>query len=114
MNEQTPQAPQAPKTSQQDSNLIAILSYFGLLFLIPMLVVKDDPFVQFHAKQGLVLFIFEVATVVFAAIPILGWIGAPILYIFWIVLSIIGIINVVKNKQEKLPLIGQLADRFKI
>ena len=99
---------------KQESNLIAILSYFGLLFLIPMLVVKDDSFVQFHAKQGLVLFIFEAATAIFAAVPILGWLGAPILYIFWIVLSIIGIINVVNNKKEQLPIIGQLADRFKI
>ena len=111
MNQQTSQA---PKTSKENNNLIAILSYFGLLFLVPMLVVKDDSFVQFHAKQGLVLFIFEAATAIFAAIPILGWIGAPILYIFWIVLSIIGIINVVKNKQEQLPIIGSLADRFKI
>ena len=102
------------KQKKQESNLIAILSYFGLLFLIPMLVVKDDPFVQFHAKQGLVLFVFEAATAIFAAVPILGWIGSPILYIFWIVLSIIGIINVVKNKKEQLPIIGQLADRFKI
>lgn len=99
---------------KQESNLMAILSYFGLLFLIPMLVVKDDSFVQFHAKQGLVLFLFEAATAIFAAVPILGWLGAPILYIFWIVLSIIGIINVVNNKKEQLPIIGQLADRFKI
>jgi uncharacterized membrane protein len=102
------------KQRKQESNLIAILSYFGLLFLIPMLVVKDDSFVQFHAKQGLVLFLFEAATAIFAAVPILGWLGAPILYIFWIVLSIIGIINVVNNKKEQLPVIGQLADRFKI
>ena len=99
---------------KKESNLIAILSYFGLLFLIPMLVVKNDSFVQFHAKQGLVLFLFEAATAIFAAVPILGWLGAPILYIFWIVLSIIGIINVVNNKKEQLPVIGQLADRFKI
>ena len=97
MDEQTPQT---PRTSQEDSNLIGILSYFGLLFLIPMLVVKDDSFVQFHAKQGLVLFLFEVATVIFAAVPIIGWIGAPILYIFWIVLSINGIINVVKSNRN--------------
>ena len=118
MNEESPLTPQVPQIPQkpqsQQDNLIAILSYFGLLFLVPMLVVKDDPFVQFHAKQGLVLFIFEAATAIFAAVPIIGWVGAPILYIFWIVLSIIGITNVVKNRQEQLPIIGQLADKFKI
>jgi len=99
---------------KQEPNLIAILSYFGLLFLIPLLTNKDDSFVQFHARQGLVLFIFEAATAVFAMVPILGWIGAPFLYIFWFILSIIGIINVVKGKQEKLPVIGNLSDKFKI
>ncbi len=112
MNGKNPQMLIPPK--KEESNLIAILSYFSLLFLIPMLVVKDDPFVQFHAKQGLVLFIFEAATAIFMAIPVIGWFGAPILYIFWLVLSIIGINNVVKNKQEQLPLIGHLADRFKV
>lgn len=112
MNEKNPQMLAPPQ--KEESNLIAILSYFSLLFLIPMLVVKDDPFVQFHAKQGLVLFIFEAATAIFMAIPIIGWFGAPVLYIFWLILSIIGIINVVRNKKERLPLIGQLADRFRI
>ena len=32
-----------------------VLSYFGLLALIPLLVDKDDPEVQWHAKHGLVL-----------------------------------------------------------
>jgi len=99
---------------KQEPNLIAILSYFGLLFLIPLFANKDDSFVQFHAKQGLVLFIFEAATAVFAAVPILGWFGAPLLYIFWFILSIIGIVNVVKGKQEKLPVIGNLSEKFKI
>jgi len=77
------------KQKKQESNLIAILSYFGLLFLIPMLVVKDDPFVQFHAKQGLVLFVFEAATAVFASFQFLGCKGSPILNIFWLFFSII-------------------------
>ena len=32
-----------------------ILSYFGLLALIPLLVEKDDAEVQWHAKHGLIL-----------------------------------------------------------
>jgi uncharacterized membrane protein len=108
MNEQ----PIVPKKEQP--NLIAIFSYFGLLFLIPLLTNKNDDFVQFHAKQGLVLFAFEALTAIFAGVPIFGWVGAPLLYIFWFILSIVGIINVVKEKQEKLPVIGYLADRFKI
>lgn len=106
MNEQASQ--------KQESDLIAILSYLGILFLIPLLVSKDKPFVQFHAKQGLVLFIAEMAIGLIAWIPILGWITGPILWLICFVLSIIGIVNVLSGKQKKIPIIGQLADKFKI
>ena len=39
---------------------ITYLSYLGILALIPFMTEKDDEFVQFHAKQGLNLFIFEI------------------------------------------------------
>ena len=109
MNGETPQTP----AKQGDKNLIAILSYFGILFLIPMLVVKDNPFVKFHAKQGLVLFIAEIVTVMIAWIPILGWIAGFVLWIIWLVLGIIGIINVLGGKQTPLPMIGKFASKFK-
>ena len=109
MNGETPQTP----AKQGDKNLIAILSYFGILFLIPMLAAKDSPFAQFHAKQGLVLFIAEVATTFVAWIPIIGWIGGPILYTIWFVLAIIGIVNVLGGKQAQLPIIGKFASKFK-
>ncbi|MBZ9578021.1 DUF4870 domain-containing protein [Patescibacteria group bacterium] len=113
MSEKTPQTPGA-STKQGDQNLIAVLSYLGILFLIPLLVVKDNRFVQFHAKQGLVLFIAEIATVVIAWIPILGWIAGFILWIVWFVFSIMGIVNVLGGKKTPLPMIGKFAGKFKI
>ena len=102
----------APKKAEKD--LIAILSYLGILFLIPMLASKDNAFAQFHAKQGLVLFIAEVATGFLGAIPILGWfVILPIGSIIWFVLSIIGIVNVLGGKQTPLPIIGKFAGKFK-
>lgn len=103
---------QTPQKSEKD--LTAILSYLGILFLIPLLVAKDNDFDQFHAKQGLVLFIAEIITAMFAAVPILGWFGAPLLYIFWFILVIIGIINVLEGKKKELPLIGQFSEKFNI
>lgn len=102
---------QTPGKAEKD--LTAVLSYIGILFLVPLLVRKDDAFVQFHAKQGLVLFIAEVATMVIIWIPILGWFVGFIAWIIWIVLSIIGIINVLGGKQTPLPIIGKFAQRFK-
>ena len=39
---------------------MAILAYFGILFLIPLFAAKNDPFARYHTNQGLVLFIFMV------------------------------------------------------
>ena len=101
----------APKKAEKD--LTAILSYIGILFLVPLLVCKDNAFAQFHAKQGLVLFIAEVATMFIAWIPILGWIAGFVCYIMWVVLSIVGILNVLGGKQTPLPVIGGFAKKFK-
>jgi len=110
MNGQTPQTP----VRQGDKNLIAILSYLGILFLIPMLAAKDSPSAQFHAKQGLVLFIAEIIGWFLTMIPVIGWfVVGPILWIVWTVLIIIGIVNVVKGKQTPLPIIGKFASKFK-
>jgi len=99
---------------EKNENLIAILSYIGILFLIPLLVSKDNAFAQFHAKQGLVLFIAEIATFLISWIPILGWFIGMIAWIIWVILSIIGIINVVGGKQTPLPVIGKFAGKFKL
>jgi len=40
-----------PVKRVREKDLTAILSYLGILFLVPLLVSKDNPFAQFHAKQ---------------------------------------------------------------
>ena len=51
--------PEGKKTSDNDK-LMGVLAYLGILVLIPLLAAKDSKFAQFHAKQGLTLFIGEV------------------------------------------------------
>ena len=91
---------------------MAIVAY--ILFFVPLLTdAKNDPFVKFHVKQGLVLFIFWVATqIIMMILPIIGWIIAPILYIVAIVLLIIGIMNASGGKEKELPIIGKFAQNF--
>jgi hypothetical protein len=47
--------------ASQDNKLMGILAYIGPLIIVSYLVAKDDPFVKFHIKQGLVLFVIEIA-----------------------------------------------------
>lgn len=93
-------------------NPLAILSYIGLLVLIPILIEKKDEFVKFHAKQGLILAIAEIATAMISWVPIIGWIVWTIGGLVWFILSIIGILNAINNKEEYLPVIGQFAQKL--
>ena len=107
------QVSETPK-KLDDNKVIVILSYIGVLCLIPLFTKKDDKFVFFHAKQGLVLFIVEIITYFVLMIPILGWIIAPIASLIWLALSIIGIINVLGGEMKELPILGKYADKIKI
>ncbi|OGZ64463.1 MAG: hypothetical protein A2998_01995 [Candidatus Staskawiczbacteria bacterium RIFCSPLOWO2_01_FULL_37_25b] len=92
---------------------MAVVAY--IIFFVPLLTnAKDDPFVKYHVKQGLVLFITAVVVwLIISVIPIIGILIAPILNIAIIVLLIIGIMNAVNGVEKPLPLIGHFAENFK-
>lgn len=94
-----------PKAS--DSNLMAALSYLWLLSVVMLLVKKDDAFVQFHAKQGLVLFI---ASVILWVIPIIGW----LLNIVVFIAVIVGAIKAYQGERYEMPLISDLAKKINL
>ena len=98
----------------QEGKVFAVLGYLGMLCLTPLLAKKDNPFALFHAKQGLVLLIAEVAVSVVLVIPVLGWIVAVIGYPVLLVLGIIGIVQSIMGKYWKIPWLGDLAAKIKI
>ncbi len=97
------------KTTEQ--KLLAALSYFELLFLIPLLVSKDS-FVRYHVNQGILLFIASIivgiASSILAFIPYIGGIIGSILGIALFVLFLIGLINAINGEEKPLPIIGSL------
>jgi uncharacterized membrane protein len=92
----------------EDNKVYAILAYIGILCLVPILAAKDSKFAQFHANQGLVLFICGIAGSIFARIPIFGWIIYPVVSIGIIVLAIMGIVSASKGEMKELPIIGSI------
>ncbi len=99
------------------NKVMGILAYIGFLFLVPLFAAKNSPYARFHANQGLVLFIVEVAySIVFtilsfilAFIPIIGWLLILVLSlvnIVFLVFMVMGIINACSGEAKKLPLIG--------
>jgi len=97
-----------------DNKVMGVLSYIGILWLVPLLAAKDSKFARFHANQGLVLWlasiILSVASAVLAIIPIVGCVAAillPVVGIGGFVLMILGIINAAQGKAKELPIIGK-------
>jgi len=118
-----PPTPPAGGTVSQNRTIMIVLSYLGILALIPLLVEKDDPEVQWHAKHGLVLAVAEIAFFiaihfVIAALSFaagLGCIVALFLPVFGLGILVIHILCIVKgvNGQRFLiPGLSQFADRF--
>ncbi|MDD3531790.1 MAG: hypothetical protein PHR64_00080 [Candidatus Shapirobacteria bacterium] len=105
-----------PETTKKldDNRVIALLSYIGILVLVPLLTAKEDEFVKFHAKQGLVLLVAAIAVGMVGVIPLLGWLIAFVGGLTCLALAVMGIVNVLNGKKKPLPLIGQFADKFNI
>lgn len=97
-----------------EQKLFGVLAYLGILVLIPLLVKKDDGFVHWHAKQGLVLLIADVVVWVFMMIPIIGWFIGPILAFVLFVLAVVAIIQVLMGNQWQIPVLGKYAEKFNV
>ena len=92
----------------------SILSYFviGIIWFFVDEKLRTNEKVKFHVKQGLVLLILDILICIIVQIPIIGWIAAPFLWIGFIILLLIGIINASNGKSKELPFIGHLAKNF--
>lgn len=93
---------------KEDGKLMVILSYVGVLSLVPYLAEKDNKWVRYHAIQGVNLFIIEVILYIIRVIPILGWIVGWLGSIVTLVISIIGIVNVCNGEAKELPIVGKI------
>jgi len=88
----------------------AALSYIWVLCLIPLLFKRKSKFAQFHAKQGLVLFIIEIFGFILFLLPIIG----QILFIMVIVYSIIGVKKSLDGKYWSMPLLNKIVNKINI
>lgn len=93
---------------------MGVFSYLGPLVIIPLVTAKDDPFVKFHIKQGLVLLVIEVIIYAIGMVTWQFWMFYRLVNLATLILSIIGIINVTQGKEKELPLVGSFAHNFKI
>lgn len=122
-----PKAENKPVNDVEANKVMAAVGYIGILCLIPLLFAKDSAFARFHGKQGLVIFLCEVALGVIGSVfsgmflsgvNMMGgffMINGIIMLInlALLVLSIAGIIKAFSGERWEAPVIGQWAASLK-
>ncbi|MBI5149548.1 MAG: hypothetical protein HZA28_02090 [Candidatus Omnitrophica bacterium] len=88
----------------------AILAYLSILCIIPLILKKDNPFVLAHGKQGLVIFLGQVAVIIVSII--LGQWALRLGMFVLLVFAFIGIIAVLQGREVRLPVVSEIADKI--
>ena len=117
-----PPPPAGGAAPGSDRTLMIALSYLWILGIVPLLAKKDDPEVQWHAKNGLVLLGAEiVANVLVVLIRMmlrnsalgcaLGFLGCAV-FVLFLVVRIMAIMKGVNGQRFRMPVISDFADKF--
>ena len=104
-----------------DRTLMVVLSYLWILALIPLLTKKEDPEVQWHAKNGIGILIGEVA--VWIVLTVLGFALGDIagcgigiincvVWIAFLVIRILCIVQGVGGKRFSVPVLTDLGQKI--
>ncbi|WP_085440052.1 hypothetical protein [Magnetofaba australis] len=85
------------------SRTMALFSYLGILCLVPMLFNRDDAYVQFHARQGVVLWTWGVLSILALHVPIAGPFFFSFSAMVIALLSLVGICSVLLARAWRIP-----------
>ena len=125
-----PMAPRTPPPAgggSSNRSVMLVLSYLGILALVPLLAEKEDREVQWHARHGLVLFgawvvlmigiqvLLAVLSQVGGGLDCLGCIvslAMPGLGFAYLAVAVICMIKALNGQRMLIPGISQLADKF--
>ncbi len=124
MAETSPETPRGTPPSLSSKRFIMlILSYLGILALIPFLTEKDDREIQWHAKHGLVLAASSIVVLIGVGIlnmtlivlPGPNCLGCGLITLAWLVIVVVHIIAMVKainGDRLTMPVITDFANRW--
>ena len=95
-----------------DGKFFGVISYVSFLCVITLILKKDNKFALYHARQGLVLFVMEVAAFILSIIPFLGWLIGIFGYALFLLVSVWGIIQAALGVYCRLPVISKISDKI--
>lgn len=98
------------------NKVMAILSYIGILVLVPLLAGnKNSEYLRHHINQGLVIWIGSLLADILSGDGILGFslfsiwpleMAGGILSLVFFILMIVGIVDACRGVKRKLPVVG--------
>lgn len=103
-----------------DSKLFALLGIVLTIvgFILVMFLKKDNKYVIFYAKQGLVLFIAGIIVGIIGwvldIIPLFGRIITGVLWILIVILWMVGLIYSLSGEEKDIPIIGAFAQKIDV
>lgn len=111
---QEPHVIKGNKSDVDDAKAFAALGYIWVLCLVPLLLKRSSQYAQFHGKQGLMLFIFEIFISIVWVVPILGWIIAIVGWVYVVIMIGLGIIKSLQGEYWEMPILGKYAKSIEI
>jgi|SRR3989338_2562892 len=94
----------------EENKTIAALSYVWILFLVPLLGKRKSKYAQFHAKQGLVLFVIELVASLFMWFPIFG----QLLMLALLIVAVMGFVKTLNGEKWEIPYIYEWSKKIKL
>ena len=94
---------------EKKNRILAALSYVLFLWILP-LGKKDSQFCQFHAKQGMLVFISWIVISLLGWIPFIGWAA----WFSLLIVNIMAIYKTLNGESWEIPWLGAYAKRIKL
>lgn len=103
----------ADNSSGLQENLAGLLCYLfswvsGLVFFL----IDKRPSVRFNAMQSIILGVVYFVIMIILTMTVIGWAISWIFWLAFIVLSIVLMVRAYQGNSWKLPLIGNLAEKW--
>ena len=98
-------------TGLDDSRLYAAMAYLSVLVFVPWLLRRDDPFVNWHIRQGIIVFVVSIFSLVMAA----WWATmGGLLFLVVLVGDVVALVMALQGRRWKIPLLGSLVGKFSV
>lgn len=103
--------PAATPTEVQEGKFFAVIAYISFFCIVSLVLKKDNKFSLYHAKQGLVLFVFEVLCFILSVIPVF-WLIRAFIILFFFLVALLGILHSLQGRCARIPVLSEIADKI--